>query len=410
MNILQVTRRFVQNDWGGTETVIFETSKQLLGMGHHTEIYCTTATAVPGRDGDAIGNLAIRRYPYFYPYLGLSDEAKQIFDRKGGSPFSFSLMRGLKGYANPDLMHLHGGNRIGGIARYVARKRRIPYVVSLHGGVFDVPVGEAQSWTAPAKGALEWGKVLGLWVGSRRVLDDAAAIICVGKREQELAQEHFPAKRVVHLPNGVDIERFEVGDGAGFRQRYGIAQDARVMLVVARIDSQKNQLFAVEALPKLLAVDAKFHLVLIGHVTNQAYCKQVEDAAAAAGVADRLSLIPGLGVGSQDLVDGFKAADCFLLPSIHEPFGIVILEAWAAGLPVLASRVGGIPSFVEDGRDGLLFEANDQAGFVGQVKRLVDEPGYGQALAAAGHGKARGEYSWKRITERLVAVYQEVLR
>ena len=79
--------------------------------------------------------------------------------------------------------------RTGGIGRYVARRRGIPYVVTLHGGVFDVPAEEAQSLTDPTRGTLEWGKVLGWWVGSRRVLDDAAAILCVGLEEQRRALE-----------------------------------------------------------------------------------------------------------------------------------------------------------------------------------------------------------------------------
>src|SRR5260370_42015880 len=102
------------------------------------------------------------------------------------------------------------------------------------GGFFIVPAGEAQTWTAPAKGTFEWGKALGWWVGARRVLDDAAAIICVGEKEQEEAQRHYPRKKVVHLPNGGYAHGFATGDGASFRVRLGSAADAFVVLTVGR--------------------------------------------------------------------------------------------------------------------------------------------------------------------------------
>src|SRR5690606_5408913 len=134
-----------------------------IAHGHSTEVLCTTATAKT--DSDNFDGLPVRRFPYFYPYIGLSDDAKRILDKKGGSPFSFSLMRALKTYPALDIIHLHGANRIGGIGRHVARQRRIPYVISLHGGVFDVPAEEKQSLAAPTRGAIDWGKVLGMWVG-----------------------------------------------------------------------------------------------------------------------------------------------------------------------------------------------------------------------------------------------------
>jgi len=124
MNIVQVPRRFVSSHWGGTETVILETCKRLLKMGHHTEIICPNALAHQNKK--VIGGVNISRMPYFYPYLGLSDEAKQQLDRKGGNLFSFAMMSALKKYPDLDLIHLHTAKRLGGIGRTIAMKRKIP--------------------------------------------------------------------------------------------------------------------------------------------------------------------------------------------------------------------------------------------------------------------------------------------
>ncbi len=407
MKTVQLARRFVREDWGGTETVIFETSKRLLGMGHETEVLCTLATAKT--DTETLDGLGVYRYPYFYPYIGLKDEAKKVLDKKGGSPFSFQLLAALKKVPALDLIHLHGGNRIGGIGRYVAEKRGIPYVLSLHGGVFDVPAEEAASWTEPAKGSFEWGKVLGWWIGSRRVMTDASAILCVGYPESVLTQERLPDNRVIYLPNGADTQRFATGDGPGFRAKYGIPQDARVVLTLARIDSQKNQHLPARLLPGLRDIDSNTHLLFVGNVTNPAYHEKLVALVKAADMEDHVTIIPGIPSDSSELVDAYHAADVFLLPSIHEPFGIVILEAWSAGLPVIASRIGGIPHFVDDGRDGLLFDTGEDASLLTAYRSLVEDSDLLSRLGAAGQQKAREEYDWDVIARKLVKIYEEVI-
>lgn len=407
MRCIQLARRLSPADWGGTETVILETSRRLVRRGCETEILCTTAT--DPRRFEVIDGVPVRREPYFYPYIGLSEAAKHRLDRKGGSPFSLGILARLMTAPGVDLIHLHVGNRIGGIGRFAAVRRGIPYVVSVHGGMFDVPPEEVQSWTAPAESALEWGKVLGLMVGSRRVMQDAAAILCVGQREHELTQARFPETRVLHLPNGVDHERFASGDGAGFRRAHGVPEDAFVLLSVARIDPQKNQRLLLEALPRLLAIEPKAHVLLVGNPTDQDYLAQLRSLVRNNRLEPHVTIVPGLPGRSQSLVDAYHAADVFVLPSIHEPFGIVILEAWAAGLPVVASRLGGVANFVAHGSDALLFESARVTELCAAVESLIRSPELREALGTAGRQKAVSQYSWDRIADRLLEVYQEVI-
>lgn len=408
MNIAQVARRFVRTEWGGTETVILEVCKCLRTLGHGTEVF--TSTALADRDTEVLDGVPIRRFPYCYPYWGLSPEARLRLDKKGGNLFSLKLMRALEAAPDLDLIHLHTMKRLGGIGRQVARRRRIPYVVSLHGGLLDVPAAEAQSWTEPTQGAFEWGKLLGWWVGSRRVLDDAAAILCVGAEEQRRVQAQYPAKRVLHLPNGVAVERFARGDGPGFRRRRDIPADARVLFAMGRLDPQKNQRLLIEILPELIRAEPRVHLLLIGPPTNPAYAEELARTAAASGLAGRVTIILGLPGDSPELADAYHAADLFVLPSIHEPFGIVVLEAWAAGRAVVASRVGGLASLVQDGTTGVLVPPGDGAVLAREVIALLAAPDRCRALAEAGHATVLASYSWERITERLLEVYVEARR
>ena len=262
----------------------------------------------------------------------------------------------------------------------------------------------------PRSGTFEWGKLLGWWVGARRVLDDAAAIICVGQKEMKEAQRRHPAQTVVHLPNGVDARRFACGDGSGFRARYAIPADAFVILVVGRIDAQKNQLLAAWLMGELRNDRPRTHLVLVGPVTNADYDWSLSQEISTLGLEGSVTLIRGLETSDPELVNAYHAADLFLLPSVHEPFGIVILEAWAAGLPVVASNVGGVPSFVTDGENGCLFPSGDLAALLGAVRGLIANRDLRCKIAEAGRKKAAEEFGWDRITGRLVGIYEEAIR
>lgn len=405
MKTIHIPRRFVRSDWGGTETVILETCRRLQKKGHGCEIFTTQALSTRRRE--TIAGVGVRRFPSFYPYFGLSAAAAQQLDRKGGNLFSVSLFRALLREPDLDLIHLHAGKRLGGIGRFVARRRGIPYVISVHGGAFDVPPEEARSWTEPTESAWEWGRILGWAVGSRRVFADAAAIICVGKAERDRMAANWPDRRVVWLPNGVDSARFATGNGAAFRRRFGIPPHARLILACGRIDPQKNQAFLVERLPELLRSEPETRLVLLGPTTNPVYAATLRKRVTELGVEAQVVFTGGLPPDDTGLVDAYAAADLFVLPSIHEPFGIVILEAWAAGVPVLASRVGGIPSFVTHDVEAMLFTVNDPASFHAELEALRDQ-GRVRRLVAAGRVRARGEFDWEVVTDRLIALYHEV--
>ena len=319
------------------------------------------------------------------------------------------MYRRLMRESELDLVHLHTAKRLGGIGRTVARKRNIPYVISIHGGIIDVPTEEAATWTAPTAGTLEWGKFLGMLVGSRRVLDDADAIICVDSNETGKMRKRYPEKRVEFLPNGVDPAPYQTGDGERFRKEHGIGPDQRIVLNISRIDPQKNQRLAVEALDQIRRDGEDAKLVLIGPVTNADYHAKLEADIRDKGLSDHVLLIPGLPPGAQSLYDAYKAADVFLLSSVHEPFGIVILEAWAAGAPVVAASVGGVPAFTHDGEDILRFESNDAAAAAAHILTLLRDPNIATTLDTNASRLVQEKYHWNTITGQLVDLYREVI-
>lgn len=397
---IHIPRRFVRHSWGGTETVVLESVKRLNSLGHRASIF--TSSALSDTSSEDIEGVKVRRFPHFYPYFGLSDEQRESLDHCGGNLFSWPLMRALQASKQTQLLHLHTGKRMGGIARTIARFRRIPYVLSLHGGLLCRPTSERARQESKTARTLEWGKALGLMVGSRKVLDQASAVLCLTKAEKRALEDKQPGIRCRILPNGVDLGRFKQGEGRLFRESRGLSKSSRLLGVVGRIDPQKGQLTALRALS--LIEDA--HLLLVGPVTDSRYGKELAQMVQELGLADRITILPGLS--GQELVDAYHACDLLVIPSTHEPFGIVALEAWASGTPVVASRVGGLEELINDGHDGAHFEPLDWRGLARLTNRLLGSPDALSRLAGRGLKTVQG-YSWKAHTERLVEIYQEVL-
>lgn len=402
--IVHVPRRFIAEEWGGTETVILELARRQQRAGFQPRI--VTSMALARERTEEIGGVPVERFPYFYPFFGLTPPERAAMDKKGGNLVSFSLLHRLLRLPDVRLFHAHALKRLGGEIRTAARLRRKPYVVSLHGGVFDVPSSELAALAEPIAGHFEWGRFLGALFGSRRLLDDADHVICVGQGELEKARQSLPHDRVSYLPNGVDTARFAHADGASFRAKHGIAPGAFVVLNAGRVAAQKNQLLLVTAFARVLAERPDAVLLLMGPETDPDYGARVRAAAAPLGGAVRL--LGSVRNDDPDLVAAFHAADLFALPSRHEPFGIVVLEAWSAGLPVVVSNVGGLRALVREAETGLFFEPEDPAADERLAERLLfaaDSPELRQRLGAAGLAEARAHYDWDRIHERLEGIY-----
>lgn len=405
MRIIHIPRRFDTAHWGGTETVILQTNRCLHDRGHQSKIITTDALA--DSPYDTIEGVDVERVPYFYPYLGLDKKTRRRLDHQGGNLFSFSLIKRLWQQRGADLFHLHTGKRMGGIARTVARLRGIPYVISIHGGFLDVPHSESQRYTAPTEGAWEWGKLLGWMVGSRRVLDDAEAILCVSRQEQRKLQQALPDQKVYYLPNGVNTAAYADGDGQRFRRHFDIDDDQFLITVVGRIDAQKNQLLALKLLHRLRQQGLAVHLCLVGATTDDTYRQLLLDTVDRLRLQDHITWTGNLGAEHPSIAGAYGAADLALVPSLHEPFGIVVLEAWASQTPVMAANVGGLSELVTDNHTGALFDPSDLDGLVQRATGLIGNRRRRRFLIRQAR-RAVENYSWSSITDRLLQIYRDI--
>jgi glycosyltransferase involved in cell wall biosynthesis len=404
--ILHVPRRFVAGEWGGTETSILQIAREQQAAGAAPEVH--TSLALSDVRAESIGGVPVRRYPYFYPALGLTEEDVRAFDKKGGNLVSPALLAALVRARGVRLYHAHATERLGAHVRTAARLRGLPYVVSLHGGVFALPAAERARLLRRRKRVLEWGRVVSLVLGSRRVLRDADHVVCLNEEEARRARVELGHARVSVLPNGVDAARFSPGGGAPFRARHGIPEGALLVACIARIDAQKSQELLFEALPELRHAHGDVRLVCVGPVTQPAYAEKLEARARSLGIAAFARLLPPLSPGDDAIVDAYRAADVVALPSMHEPFGIAVLEAWACARPVVTSRAGALGQLVVESA-GLTFDegAPDAAAALGAaLSELCASEERRRAMGERGREMVCAHYRWSHVAARLETIYR----
>jgi glycosyltransferase involved in cell wall biosynthesis len=406
--VVHIPRRFTKEEWGGTETVIYHLVAELKELGYDSVIYSSDLLSEPG-DAEVNG-VRVRRFRGFYPRWGLSREAKAQLDYRGGNYFSLSLFFALLFTPRLQAIHLHTGGFMGAMGRLVAKIRRVPYLISIHGGSLALPPEQLQQLVAPLKGSFNWGKILELLFSARRLYRDAAAILCLSEQERELNAQKYPHNRVLSFPNGVDCARFAAADGAAFRSKYGIAAAAPLLLCVGSFHAQKNQLALLEAF-RMLREDGhtQARLALIGVCYDEDYLQMLQERARDYSLEQAIIFIRDLPYESPDLPNAFAAADVFVLPSIYEPFGIVVLEAWAAHTAVVCGRFGGMADYGRDGDNLCFADVHSPQDIAVKVAAALSDPPFAKRLADGGL-KSVASYSWTNIAKRLLPLYQTTRR
>ena len=351
MKIAHIVRRFSFDEWGGTESVVWHIARQQKSQGLMPEILCTAALDKVGCE--VVDGITIKRFPYFYPYFPMPAKDRLTLDKKGGNPFSLPLLKALKN-GNYDIFHIHAGARLANTAILLGKKLSIPCIMSLHGGSCAIPEQEMALMLKPLQKKFSYGGVIDRLCRLRFTPESRADLLLALSREEvEKLQKRYPEKKVGLFPNGI-LHR-ELPEAGDFREKYHIPADKKIILCISRIDYQKNQKILLAILRKY----ADTHLLLIGPVTAQWYHDELLKEAGADGLQNRLTIIPGLPPDSMELLQAFKTAHCFVLPSRHEPFGIAALEALDARVPLIASSVGGLRDFLADGENALLFKDNN---------------------------------------------------
>jgi glycosyltransferase involved in cell wall biosynthesis len=321
--------------------------------------------------------------------------------KAAGGQYAFLLpgAAGLNAALNefaPDLIHAHQPFMLGSSAYRHAVRRGVPLVFTNH-TLYEryadrTFLGEIEALERAAR-------ALAVVFSNRcdAVIAPTASIARILK-----SQGVEPAIEIV--PTGIDIPKFACGDGTAFRRCYGIPDDVLLVGHLGRLIPAKRVEFLAEATAEFLKSTPDGYALFCGEGDS---IPALSEHFAATGVEDRLILLGNLP--ETEIGDAYAAMDLFTFASMTDTQGIVLLEAMAAGTPVLAIRATGPEDLVIDGESGWLLDPETTpAEFAGELQKLVTGPNLRSHTAAA---RARaGEFDRQFCARALLDVYRKALK
>jgi phosphatidylinositol alpha-1,6-mannosyltransferase len=217
-----------------------------------------------------------------------------------------------------------------------------------------------------------------------------------------------PVRKVRIVYPGVDVERFAGQSGAGSLRRRLAPKGEPLLLTVGRLQRRKGQDLVIKALAFLKNDFPSMRYVIVGTGEERGRLEQLADNLA---VRHRIDFV---GAATADELPAYyAAADMFVHPNRvdegeAEGFGIVFLEAAAAGLPTIGGNSGGVPEAVESGTTGILVEGHDVAELADAIRRLATDEALRRRMGGAGRALVRRAFTWERAAADVAAVHREL--
>jgi glycosyltransferase involved in cell wall biosynthesis len=289
-----------------------------------------------------------------------------------------------------DIIHAHSPFQTGFLARYMAHKRKLPFVYTFH-TLFTRYVHYARFFPEPLS---KWALVGYIQRFCRR----ANSIIAPSEMARRVLRAWKIDRPIEVIPTGVDLGKIDMGDGKWeMRKKYKIPKDAKVLIYVGRLSKEKNIDFLLDAFKKIAT--GNIYLLLVG---GGPLLKELKNQK-----SKIKNLILTGEVGYPEVLSYYSAGDIFVFASQTETQGLVLAEAKAAGLPVVALFAGGLVDTVRSGIDGYLTARNLES-FTDHVKLLLKDDDILHRMGRSAREDANARFSSKTIAKRLEKVYNSI--
>ncbi|NJK58981.1 MAG: glycosyltransferase family 4 protein [Oscillatoriales cyanobacterium SM2_1_8] len=390
MKVLVLSWEFPPRIVGGISRHVAELYPELVKLG--LEVTVATVEAPPAPPLETVDGLQVHRLPiepntHFFGWVdNLNRRLVQWAEEQTIAPFQ--------------VIHAHDW-LVADAAIALQRQWNLPLVATIH--------------------ATEFGRYNGIYSDAQRHVHHKEVhlaakadrvVVCSEYMAQEVHRAlHCPSEKVRVIPNGLSLARVNAHrpppefDRDAFRRQFAEPDEALVYYV-GRISHEKGIFVLLEAAPHILtACQNRIKFVVIG--SGETHTHFLKQRVAHLGIAERVLFTGFMADGE---VAKFQAvADCAVFPSLYEPFGIVALESFAAGVPVVVSSTGGLPEVVRHEETGLIARVNDGPALAAAIVRILQEPDLAQRLAIAAQLDLHTRFNWSRIAPQALAVYQELV-
>lgn len=370
---LHVTHAALSLDVGGLERLVLEMVKVGRRKDHRVSVLCLerAGTLAAAAEAEGAEVVALDKPPGRTPALG-----GRIAE----------VIRRLR----PDVIHTHQVGALWYVGNAVSG---VPMLHTEHTDTAVLRPGLVRTFKSRAL----------LTLAARH----AGAFCCVSDSVARSVRRWstVPARKVCVVANGIDVDHFAGHRSLGTTTRHslGIPLGRTVIGTVGRLNEVKCQDLLLKAVAAMSPALAEPHVVLVGDGPER---QRLTRLAAELGLADRTHFC-----GYQPNPERFMAAmDVFVLSSRTEGLPLSLLEAWAVGVPTVATAVGGIPAIVRSGTDGLLVPFGDVHAMSDAIGRLLNDAAFALRLADAATRTVRAQYSLDRMNATYERLYRDLVR
>ncbi len=311
-------------------------------------------------------------------------------------PYSPSVFSALK-KERIELIHAHQPFGVGLAALFLARRMKIPFVYSFH-TLFSRYVHHAP--LIPQR--------LAKWAVANYLsyfCQQADAVIVPSEMVRRLLVARKVKKPIEVIPTGIKLRKIkrrkEIGDQrSNIRKKHQIPPDAKILLYSGRLSEEKNVPFLLQAFSLIRGQETNLYFILVGGGPKEKEYRAL--------IQDSRVIFTGQ-VPHAEVLDYYLASDLFIYASITETQGLVLTEAKACGLPVVALFGGGIPDVIESGIDGYVVR-RDQKAFVEHVLRLLEDENLRRHMSIKAEEDAHSRFSSVVVAKRIESVYNSLIK
>ncbi len=386
-------------DAGGMNVYVAQTAKRLAARGVEVEIF-TRATSSDDAPAVEMVPGVVVRHIVAGPFEGLDkDELPGQLCSFAAGVMRFEARREPGHY---ELVHSHYW--LSGQVGYLAKDRwAVPLVHSAHTLAKVKNAALAESDRPEPRGRI---------IGEEQVIAESDRLIASTAGEAAELVELYGADpdRIDVVAPGVDTDVFRPGSRTAARAALGIADGDLVLAFAGRIQPLKGPDVLLAATAELVAryPDRRFRVLIVGGAsgTGRIAPHRLSELAQELGIAAAVEFLPAMP--PERLCQVYRAADVVAVPSYNESFGLVALEAQAAGTPVVAAAVGGLRVAVDDGVSGLLVPGHGARMWADKLAQVLLEPDRRARLAESAPRQA-AKFSWERTVDGLQDSYQRAL-
>ncbi|NQU43050.1 glycosyltransferase [bacterium] len=377
MNILMVTNTYTPHV-GGVARSVESFTLEYRRRGHRTMVIAPEFEDMPEGEEDVIRVSAIQNF--------------------NGSDFSVVLPIPRDLYAElenfkPDVVHSHHPFLLGSTALRISSHYDVPLVFTHH------TMYERYTHYVPMDSPRMKKFVISLSVGYCNLCD---LVIAPSESVANLLSERGVETRVEAVPTGVYVDKFRRGDGAAFRRENGIPENVALIGHLGRLAPEKNLAFLARSVARFLRNRDNIHFLVVGTGPSE---EEIHGAFREAGLSDRLHFTGKLQ--GQALVDAYHAMDVFAFASQSETQGMVLTEAMAAGVPVIAVDASGVREVFRENQNGRILDTENEDSFVEALHWFFSLSTEKRKRLRQGALETAARFSMDRCVDRTLALYQE---